>query len=270
MNPAPPGACPACGAPLPATVGGTRVRCGWCGADAQVGAPPATRHLLLADAGDQAESAALLAQHLALRFRAAAGVRGGGQSRWAPFWSVLTADGDLLTGPATREESALLRRVTLPALPARPLAATEAPPAGAFPQDLPLDEFLATLPAAAGGAATPLERAWLVWVPVRFWQVRVGARGTRAVTVADLTVPVLGLLPETEPTGRPRAAVLAPLAAWTVCLVLLGRLLPLPLHLPAAALLFGLALWAWRGPAAPPAGATTARSATPIDRGRQP
>ncbi|MHB8079245.1 MAG: hypothetical protein ACYDIE_08330 [Candidatus Krumholzibacteriia bacterium] len=263
-------ACPACGAPLPTTVGGARVRCGWCGADTQLGAPPATRRLLLADEGDAAEASALLRQHLAVRFRAPATVRGDGQTRWAPFWSVLTADGDLFAGPATREENALLRRVTVPALPARPLAETEAPPTAGYPQDLPLDVFLATLPAAASGPARALERAWLVWVPLRLWQVRIGTRGTRAVTVADLTVPVLGPLPESEPTARLRAGALAPLVAFAACLVLLGRLLPLALHVPAAALLFALALWAWRGPAAWPAGATAARSATPADRGRQP
>lgn len=270
MIPAPPGACPACGAPLPAPVGGARVRCGWCGADACLGAPPATRRLLLADEGDQAEASALLAQHLAARFRAPASVRGGGQARWAPFWSVVTADGELLSGPATREENALLRRVTVPALPARSLADAESAPAGGCPQDLPLDEFLATLPGRPAGAPPALERAWLVWVPVRFWQVRVGTRGTRAVTVADLTQPVLGPLPEAEPPASLRWAVLAPLFAWAACLVLLGRLLPLALHLPAAALLFALALWAWRGPASSPAGARAGRGAAPLDRGRQP
>lgn len=270
MIPAPPNACPACGAPLPALVGGTRVRCGWCGADTRLGAPPATRRLLLADEGDQAEAAALLAQHLAARFRAPATVRGGGQTRWAPFWSVVTADGELLTGPATREENALLRRVTVPALPARPLADTESAPTGGCPQDLPLDEFLATLPRRATTPTPTLERAWLVWVPVRFWQVRVGTRGTRAVTVADLTQPVLGPLPEAEPPAHLRWTVLAPLAAWTACLVLLGRLLPLALHLPAAALLFALALWAWRGPVSPLAGEDAGRRAASADRGRQP
>ncbi len=243
--------CPQCGAPLPTTAGGLDLLCPWCRSTVRLGAPAAQRELLLVDRGDRAEAALLLAQHLAARHGHDATVRGGGESRLLPFWSVLTRDGDLLTGPATAEEPQLLARLTLPSLPARPVAAAELAGVEQAPADVTLAAFLAAprdaREPAAAVAPEQVERAWLIWVPVRCWQVRVGGRAVRALTVADSSVPVLAPLP--APARPPvRWRQLLELGAWCGCLVLAGRLLPLALHVPVAAALVVAGLWAWRRP----------------------
>jgi len=249
VTPDPAARCPQCGAPLPEAAGGLDLLCPWCRATVRLGAPAARRELLLVDRGDRAEAAALLAQHLAARWGADAAVRGGGEARLVPFWSVLTRDGDLLCGPATTHEPDLLARLALPSLPARPLAAGEPPAPPRVPADVTLAAFLAAprrhgQPAAATDPAV-VERAWLVWVPVRLWQVRVAGRPRRALTVADSVVPLLAGQPP-PPREALRWGELLPLAAWCGCLVLSGRLLPPALQVPAAALRVAAGLWAWR------------------------
>jgi len=269
--------CPQCGAPLPPVGAGVALICPYCRAAVRQEDEAAPRQLLMADRGDRAEAAAILGQHLAASFEARCAVLGGGEPRLAPLWSVVTAAGDHLCGPATRAEADFLSRLALPALPARPLAPDEALPAQALPADRPLAELLARAAVApgtaaaagsaapagtsmveaatAGTATAPLERAWLIWVPVRFWEVSIGSRRERALTVADLSRPLLaasaGRLAGPPPLDR---AALAPAAALTGALAVLGRLLPWPLHAAAGAVLTAAFLWGWR-PQAPGDGA---------------
>jgi hypothetical protein len=253
--------CPQCGAPLPPVGAGVALICPYCRAAVRQEGEAAPRQLLMADRGDRDEAAAILGQHLAASFEARCAVLGGGEPRLAPLWSVVTAAGDHLCGPATRAEAGFLSRLALPALPARPLAPDEALPAPALPADRPLAELLAGPPgapaaaASAGAAPALLERAWLIWVPVRFWEVSIGGRRERACTVADLSRPLLaasaGRLAGPPPLDR---AALAPAAALAGALAVLGRLLPWPLHAAAGAVLTAAFLWGWR-PQAPGDGA---------------
>jgi hypothetical protein len=269
------------------------VLCPYCHAQVHAPEPARVRQLLLVDRGSAAEARALLEQNLACRFETPTAVVDSGRDRLLPFWSVVTADGELLTGPATREESTLLHGMSLPSLPARPLDPDEPllPEAGAV--DVSLPEFLAqrrvapgrppaggqestasaTRSAAAGAAvgaagapaagpariepsAVPestlsgLDRAWLLWVPVRLWQVRVGWHRYRAVTIADCTTPLVDPILPADATPRLERAILLPLAAWAAGMIGLGCLLPLPLHAGIAAALTAAFLLLWRpGPA---------------------
>lgn len=265
--------CPQCGAPLPPVGAGVALICPYCRAAVRQEGEAAPRQLLMADRGDRAEAAAILGQHLAASFEARCAVLGGGEPRLAPLWSVVTAAGDHLCGPATRAESDFLCRLALPALPARPLAPDETLPAPAWPADRPLAELLAGPPgalagapssgaaAAPGGGSAPLERAWLIWVPVRLWEVSIGGRRERALTVADLARPLLATsasrLAGPPPLDR---AALAPAAALAGALAVLGRLLPWPLHAAAGAVLTGAFLWGWRPPARGDGDAARARA----------
>ncbi len=234
--------CTQCGAPLPPLADGLAVQCRHCRAQVHVGAGSRLRELVMIDGGEAIEAADLLAQHLALRQPGQIEAMQGGQPRLAPFWSVITAGGDLFTGPATREQSGLLSRLALPSLPARPLAPDETPPAQPCAVDIELEDFLDAAGAAPAARPLALERAWLVWVPVRFWRARAGGQEIEAVTVADTLTPVVSQ-PGTAAAGIGQAGkALAPLAVYTAAIAAAALLLPLPFYPPVALALLAMAM----------------------------